>query len=190
MKKILAALVGITVIAALIWYADAQRGAAPASAGDQTPNPYQLEAQDVVLQQMDSNGQVQYEVEAEQIALLPDNGGVMASSLTLYHDPPGTKPGSPQRWTGTAREARLPNDGRIVNLSGAVRARGLPAGARNPILLATEELRFNMDTQEVFADGEVEYTRGSSYFRGRGLKADIETGKVTLELGLDGKISL
>src|SRR5690242_20742889 len=65
-----------------------------AQTADPTQVAYDYEAQDVVLRQMGPDGRLAYQIEAKQITQLPDSGRVIAQSLTLYHDPPGTPIGS------------------------------------------------------------------------------------------------
>jgi LPS export ABC transporter protein LptC len=189
MKKGLLAVL-ILVLAGLVWWGGRQGGTPARTTQQEEPAPaYQFEAQDAVLRQMDAAGQLQFEVEARRIVQLPEAGGLLASDLTLYHDPPGTAAGSPQRWTLKAREGRLPSDGRVVNLRGDVRAEGLPAGFRNLIRVTTDALDFDMDLQEVTVDGEADFISGGYRFRGTGLRVNVDTGVVQLE-SADGKIAL
>jgi LPS export ABC transporter protein LptC len=189
MKKGLLAVL-VLVLAGLVWWGarlDTDRGR---TARREQPEPaYDFEAEGAVMRQMDASGQLQFEVEAERIVQLSREGGSRASGVTLYHDPPGTAAGSPQRWTLTAREGHLPYDGRVINLSGDVHAEGLPAGLRNRIRLTTDALDFDMDGQTVSVEGEADFTSGGYTFRGRGLTADVESGVVQLE-SARGRITL
>ena len=90
----------------------------------------------------------------------------------------------------TADEATLPAESRIVTLTGNVRARSTPPGSRDPLQLEAAELSYDMEKQEVFTDGEVQFTSGGISVRGRGLRVDITEGTVRLESGTDATISL
>jgi len=119
-----------------------------------------------------------------------DAGDIIASRLTLRHDPPGTTPGSPQRWILTAEEARLPAAGGIVTLVGKVRATSTPEGSRVPLQLDAEELSYDMDHQEVIAAGEVKLRRGGITMTGRGMRVNIAADVMTIESGGHGTITL
>jgi len=197
MKKTLLVLLTITVVGGAVWYAINGRDAPPALAdAEDDPERHDFEAQGVVLRQLDAEGRLRYEIEAERILQLRDGGGIVASHLTLRHDPPGTEPDSPQRWVLTADEATLPADGRVASLSGKVRAHSVPAGGGAPLQLETEQLRYDMERQQVSADGRFTLTRGGNQFRGRGLRVDINEdvvniaeGEARIELGSNGTIS-
>jgi len=191
MRKTLVALLMLAVLGGAVWFAMDRRGSPPATAADATAGERNdFEAEGVVLQQLDAEGRLQYEIEAERIVQLRDQGGLVASRLTLRHDPPGTEPGSPQRWVLTADEGTLPPDSRVVTLTGNVRARSTPEGSREPLQLDAGELHYDMERQEVFTEGDVHFTTRGISIRGRGLRVNIADGTVRLESGTDGKISL
>ena len=171
MRKTLPALLMLAVLGGGVWFAMDRRGSQPATAADAT---------DVERNYF----------EAERIVQLRDQGGLIASRLTLRHDPPGTEPGSPQRWVLTADEATLPADGRVVTLKGTIRARTTLAGSTAPVLLEAESLRYDMAQQQVSSDGEIRLTRGGINLRGRGLRVNIPDGVIRLESGTNGTITL
>lgn len=186
-------LVGMLMIAALggaVWYALHGRDAAPAATAGDDPQRHDFEAHGVTLRQLDETGRLKYEIDAESILQLRDGGGIIASRLTLRHDPPGTEPGSPQRWVLTADEATLPADGDMVTLKGTIRARTTLAGSTAPVLLEAESLNYDMAQQQVSSDGEIRLTRGGINLRGRGLRVNIPDGVIRLESGENGTITL
>ncbi len=191
MKRTVLVLLVVAALGGAVWYA-MQGGSTTASnadAGDATARN-DFETQGVVLRQLDAQGRLQFEIEAERIVQLRDGGGIVASRLTLRHDPPGTEPGSPQRWVVTADEATLPPDGRVVTLTGTVRASATPAGGNLPVQLEAESLSYDMARQLVFSSGEVTFRRGGIHLRGRGLSVNIPDGVVRLESGTNGTITL
>jgi LPS export ABC transporter protein LptC len=191
MKRTLLVLLVIAALGGAVWYGMRGGPASPEDAGGTAdPARNDFETQGVVLRQLDAEGRLQYEIEADRIVQLRDGGGIIASRLTLRHDPPGTEPGSPQRWVVTADEATLPPDGRVVTLTGSVRAHTTPAGGNVPLLLEAESLSYDMAQQQVFSDGEISFTRGGIRFRGRGLRVNIPDGVVRLESGTNGTITL
>jgi LPS export ABC transporter protein LptC len=192
MKKSLTALALVAVLGGATWFAmqyRAVRQTETAAAADTLQ--YDFEAEGVVLRQLDAEGRLRYEIEAERIAQLRNAGGIVASRLTLRHDPPGTTPGSPQQWVVTAEEARVPPDGRVVMLSGSVHARSVPAGSNGvAVELLAGELSYDLDAQEVYSSGEVEFIRGGIRLKGKGLRVNIADGVMRLESGIHGTIPL
>jgi LPS export ABC transporter protein LptC len=184
MKKLIVSLAVIGVLAAGIWFALRGTGAAPALAAEEIEGDrFDFEAQQVLMRQMDVRGKLQYEIEADRIVQMPDRGSVQATGLTLRHDPPGTEPGGPNRWTLNAAEGELPADGRIVTLKGDVRAEGVPEGRSLPLRLQTQSLSMDLDSQEIYTDDVVDTVRGSMKMRGKGLRANVATGELSLESG-------
>ncbi len=176
-------LVLLGVAAAALWYGR-MGNREPAAAGGKPAPPqvaYDYRAQDVVLRQMGPDGRLAFEIAAAQITQLPDSGRVIANALTVYHDPPGTPVGGPNRWTLTADEGELPAEGGPVTLSGHVRARGIPVGGRIPMSIETDHLRYDMSTQQLSTDDAVRISWGDNSMQGQMLRANIGTGTVALK---------
>lgn len=169
------------------WLLNGRQGSAPAATAEEPAQvAYNYEARDVVLRQMGPDGRMAFQLEAREITQLPDSGMITARGLTLYHDPPDTEVGGPNRWTLTADSGELPVDGGIVTLTGKVRARGVPSGSRAAMTVATERLRYDMTTQELTSDDVVQLQWRNTSVRGRGLRANIRTGDVALESDVRG----
>jgi LPS export ABC transporter protein LptC len=181
----LMSLLALGAAAFWFWNQKQKEQAQGAQAGDAPQAAYDYEAHNVVMRQMDPNGRLTFQIEARQITQLPDSGRVTALGLTLYHDPPGTPVGGPNRWTLTADRGELPAEGGVVMLSGHVRAHGIPVEGRSALTLTTESLRYDMASQELSSDELVQFSRGSNGIQGegRGLRANIRTGRLELEEG-------
>lgn len=191
MKKTFTALAMIVVLGGAIWFAMNWRSdSIPGDAAADQAIPHDFEAQGVVLRQLDEDGVLLYEIEAERIVRVRDAGDIVASRLTLRHDPPGTTPGSPQRWILTAEEARLPAAGGVVTLVGKVRATSTPEGGRIPLQLDANELTYDMDRQEVYSAGEVTVRRGATTMIGKGMRVNIAADVMKIESGGHGTIIL
>jgi LPS export ABC transporter protein LptC len=190
MKKILPALLLFVAAGAALWFGVLRPdGNSPATAAaDEEGTRYDFEAQGVLLRQMDEKGRLRYEVEADRILQMPDRGQVLATGLILRHDPPGTTPGGPNRWTLRADEGELPADGRVFTLKGAVQADGTPQKRSTPLRVTTSQLSIDLEEQQVFTDEEVQMAFGCSRVRGRALRANIATGEVALESSIHGTI--
>lgn len=181
MKKVLIALLVIVVAGAALWHV--QRGREQQQDRDvpeqQAGPTYDFEASDVVVRQMDADGRLQYELEARRFAQAANEGEVVAEELTIHHDPPGTMPAGPHRWTLTANNAQLPADGRVISLLGDVRARGLPRGRRTPISIVTEQLDYDIGMQEVCSEAEVTIEWGRNRADSSGFCYNINTSNIT-----------
>lgn len=169
--------------AAALWFGSTGRGdgSRTAQPAESSRAAYDYEANDVVLRQMGPDGRLTFQIEARQITQLPDSGRVIAGTLTLYHDPPGTPVGSPHRWTLTADRGELPAEGGVVTLSGKVHARSIPVGALAELKIATDHLRYDMATQELGSDETVRLDWGNRHMRCGAMRANITTGSSALD---------
>ncbi len=169
----------LVAAAAVLWWRTS-RQAEPATSGsdaDAAQVAYDYEAHDVVLRQMGPDGRLQFQIEARQITQLPASGRISAQGLTMYRDPPGTEPGGPNRWTLTADQGDLPAEGGVVTLAGNVRAWGIPVGSRVPVTFVTEHLQYDIATQELRSDDEVQVTWGANTTRTHGLRFNVRTSE-------------
>lgn len=177
----------LAVAAAAFWYGRGEPGGSGAGGSAEPQVAYDYEAHDVVLRQMGPDGRLLYQVEARQITQLPDSGRITAQGLTLYHDPPGTEPGGPNRWTLTADNGELPAAGGVITLDGNVQARGIALGGRTPVTFATARLRYDIGAQELCSDDEVQLTWGGNTMRNQGLCFNFGTNEMS---GMDGNAVL
>jgi LPS export ABC transporter protein LptC len=180
-------------IAALVVVAAYVAGTSPPATGPVKPNEadaaaYAYEAHDVVLRQMDASGVLQYELEAASITQLPRDGQIEAHDLTLHYDPPGKDMDPNHRWTLTAAGAQLPEASDVVKLAGRVKVQGRVPQSPAPILFQAEKLDYNLRTQDLASAAPFELQWGGSQFSGRGLKANIKLGTVSVESDTHGKI--
>jgi LPS export ABC transporter protein LptC len=168
-------------------------GTRPTGTGTAKPNEadaatYAYEAQDVVLRQMDADGALQYEIQAASITQLPRDGAIEAHDLTLHYDPPSQQVDPARRWTLTASGAQLPEGSDVVRLAGSVLVSGRVPQSPAPIRFQTEKLDYNLKTQSLSNDTPFELHWGASRFSGRGLRANIKQGDLTVESQTNGKI--
>jgi LPS export ABC transporter protein LptC len=184
MKTILiAVLLVLAVGAGAFWLSGTNRGTESDQAnGRETPDlTYNYEAREVVVQQMDEAGHLLYQVEAQQIVQLPDNGRIAATGLTMHHDPPGTSTAGPYRWTLTAMSADLPAEGGKVSFQGRVRARGRLQTNNVEVQLSTEQLDYDLDAGVISSDAEVALQWGKGVTgSGRPLRVNIKQGLTEL----------
>lgn len=155
---------------------------------ENTDSAYDYDARDVVVRQMGPDGALQYEVVAKQVTQQPRNGRITASELVMHHDPAGTTPGGPRRWTLTANRADLPETGDVISLQGKVRAQGRIKEAEAPVTMAAEQLDYNLTTQDLASDGVVNLTWAGGSMQGRGLRANIKRGVMGLQSEVHGTL--
>jgi LPS export ABC transporter protein LptC len=181
--RVLATIFVAAVAALGIWVAGTgmRTGGTGIDQSDPAGTAYDYVVRDVVVQQMGPDGTLQYEMSAKQITQQPQNGQITATELVMHRDPPGSPADGPNRWTLRADRADLPSSGGAIALKGDVHAQGRPENARSPISVATEQLDYNLETQDVSIDGQVDFRRGSSELMCDGLRMNITRGTVALE---------
>jgi LPS export ABC transporter protein LptC len=178
-RWLLAAVVVGLVVAAAYVAGTGDQGAERAKPNEADAATYAYEAHDVVVRQMDAQGALQYEIEAASVTQLPRDGAIEAHDLTLHYDPPG-KADPSRRWTLTAASAQLPEASDVVKLAGHVLVQGRVAQSPAPIPFQSEKLDYNLAVlRRAHAVGQ---------FTGRGLKANIKLGTVSVESSTNGKI--
>jgi LPS export ABC transporter protein LptC len=188
MKKTLAALLIVAAVGAAVWVGKVRRAPPQAAAAAETPEDrYTFEAQGVVLRQLDAEGKLKYEIEAEHIVQMAD-GDVEATKLTFHHQPQVRQRPTPQRWILTAEAGTFPAVGNIVYLKGQARAQGIRTG-RPPLLITATGLNYDLEKEVACATGNVEFRDEGMYFRSQGACMNIATGTLNVESG-NGKISL
>jgi LPS export ABC transporter protein LptC len=156
---------------------------------ESTDAAYDYDARDVVVRQMGPDGALQYELVAKQVTQQPRNGRITASELVMHHDPAGTTPGGPRRWTLTADRADLPEAGDVISLQGKVRAQGRLKDAAAPVTMVAERLDYNLTTQDLSSDQKVDLAWAGGRLQGRGLSANIKSGDVALQFEVHGTLA-
>lgn len=183
MKKVLLSLLLLAAAGAATWHVlrDGPSRRQDARQEAESAREYDFEARDVVVRQMGPDGRLQYELEARRFAQSANAGEVMAEDLTIHHDPPGTIPGGPHRWTLTAAGALLPAESQVINLHGNVRASGLPRGRRTPMRISSEALAYDLAAQEVSSDANVLIEWGGIRSESQGFTFNINTAELQLQ---------
>ena len=146
------------------------------AAADKTESPtsgYDYSASDVTMQQMGPDGALQYTLEAKRIAQQPQTGTILAENLVIHSaQDAGTAP----HWTLSADQADLPDSGDVINLRGKVRAEVLPGSTRTTMTVNTEQISYNLKSQDLIADKPVDFTRGNMKAQCKDLRTNIKLG--------------
>lgn len=173
------AVVGLIVAGAYVAGSGTRNDTGPADPNEADAAAYNFEASTVVVRQMDAAGRVQYQVNAAHVTQLPSDGAVTASDLTMHYDPPQAPTDGSQRWTLTAQSARLPESSDIIQLQGRVRVKGKPEGSESPATFLTEQLDYDIATQDISTAAPVEMQWGGTRLKAdKGLRSNIRRGTV------------
>lgn len=182
------AVVGLIIAGAYFAGISQQARTATTKPNDADTAAYDYEANTVTVRQMDASGQLQYELQAQHIAQLPQNGAVTASMLTMHYDPPGQHDES-RRWKLTADSAQLPENGDVVALKGHVLARGRPSKSPAVMTFSANSFNYNLKTQVLITRDDFRADWAGNRFSGRGLEANIEQGTIEkVESNANGQI--
>ena len=188
--RVLATIFVVVVAALGIWVASTgmRTGGSGGANSDTAATAYDYVVRDVVVQQMGPDGTLQYEMSAKQITQQPENGHITATELVMHRDPPGSPPDGPDRWTLRADRADLPEPGGAVTLTGKVRGQGRLQNSRATVSLATEELTYNLQTQEVSTRRPVDITWGGTSFQSGDAYVNIKSGVIKVDSEAHGTL--
>jgi LPS export ABC transporter protein LptC len=151
---------------------------------------YNFVAHDVIVRQTGSDGKLQYRLEAERVEQRPEDKQISATNLTAHYDAPNAQADlAANNWKLTADHAMLPDDGKLLQLRGAVRVTGQPPASSAPVTLATNSLDYDMQTQEITSHEIVDVQMGEQRLQGTGLQANIRLGTLRLETQVHGDIT-
>jgi LPS export ABC transporter protein LptC len=184
------ALVGLIIAAAYLSGTSQQARTETGRPNEADAAAYDFEANTVTVRQMDENGRLQYEVEAQHVTQLPQNGAVMANKLTMHYDRPGSANDGSRRWNLTADSAQLPESGDIVALKGNVVVRGRLSPSAGAMTFTTNSLDYNLKTQDLRNDVLFRLDWPGGYITGEGLRANIKRGTIdSVESDTNGQIT-
>jgi LPS export ABC transporter protein LptC len=188
-------LMGVAAIAVLaLAFVLGRGGSTPGAAAirEETATfKYNFVAHDVLVRQTGSDGKLQYRLEAERVEQRPEDNQISATNLTAHYESPDAKadPADASHWKLTADHATLPDDGKLLQLRGAVRVTGQPPTASAPVTIATNSLDYDMQTQEITSHELVDMRMGAQRLQGLGLQANIRLSTLRLETQVHGDIT-
>jgi LPS export ABC transporter protein LptC len=172
---VLAALAGLGLLYAML----TDRGREePAAANAEERRGYYLS--DATLTEMGADGQPRLAVRAKQIEQQLADESVRLETLKLDY-----RTESDGLWTVTADAGRMPPDRGSLLLSGNVVVQSRDS-ARGPEV-HSETLAYDTRTNTISTSDIVNIRFGHNDLRGRGLEADLNTGKLRLESNVDGR---
>ena len=171
------ALVGL-IVAAAYFTGTSQQARTEAAKPNESAAAYDYEANTVTVRQMDESGRLQYQIEAEHVTQLPQNGAVMASKLTMHYDPAGSANDETRRWKLTADSAQLPQNSELVTLQGHVVVRGRPSPTAGTMTFTFDNVDYNLKTQYLSTKERFAVDWPGGRVSGVGLLANIKQGTI------------
>ena len=168
----------LALVAAIVQWRVVDREA-PAAADEVTRPGYFMTGVD--LEEFGADGRLRIALQSISANEDPANGLVRLSEVAVdYHAPTG------QLWHLTSEEARVPPGGRTVEFEGNVRLRGRPGAAAGAAELHTARLALDTVEERATTKSPVELAFGSHRMRALGMQADLQSGTVKLESGVNG----
>lgn len=135
---------------------------------------------DATLTEMGPDGAPRIVVRARNIEQQLSDQSVLLSDLKLDY-----RTDSNQRWAVTADSGRMPPDRTSLLLSGDVVVASLDS--RDGPVVHTNTLSYNTITNLIQTSDMVSIRFGANDLRGRGLRANLNTGTLQLESSINGR---
>lgn len=132
----------------------------------------------------DEEGRVAYRIVAERLEELPDRELLELSGVEVDY-----RPADGQPWRISATRASAPKDGSELDLEGSVELRSEPGDGSEPVVIATDALRFVMDTSSAESDQPVRISVGDWRLDAVGLRTHLKGDTLQLESEVHGKFS-
>ena len=156
-------------------------------------------ARDAEVIETGYDGRERYRLRAKTIRQQSEAGVIDIEHLEMdYH--PGAQPrvAGESTPTGTAASevwhlksdrGQVRANGDDVQLTGNVRVTGPAPGSGEPLTLNTESMRINTPTEFIETEEPVVMRWSGHELRGRGMKADLKAGTLSLESDVHGKFT-
>jgi LPS export ABC transporter protein LptC len=132
----------------------------------------------------DEEGRVAYRILAERLEELPARELLELAGVEIEYRPVDSQP-----WRMSANSATAPKDASQLDLVGSVELRNEPAPGDEPLLIATETLRFLPDTSSVESDQPVQIRIGDWQLDAIGIRTHLKGDTLELESKVHGRFS-
>ena len=136
------------------------------------------------LIQTGDDGRPLFRLEAERIAQPAPQGLIFLTDPMLQYQPAGGNP-----WVVTATRGELPQTARSAELAGAVHAEGKPIGSNEVLRIDTDVLHVDMTNQLATTTDPVRINWADRLLRGRGMRADLLNGRLSLFADVSGVLA-
>jgi len=184
LPRLLFALLAMTVLATVLYF-EQPGGSANGTAGNEAavaePGYVALDAQ---LVQTGEDGRPLYRLDASRVEQPAPLGTIFLTNPRLDYRPP-----QGNAWTLTALHGELPQSARTADLHGDVRAAGRPQNSEQLMQIQTDDLHVDMEQQVATTDDTVSVTWGADRLQGRGMQANLKSGRLLLQRNVSGVLS-
>jgi LPS export ABC transporter protein LptC len=130
------------------------------------------------------DGRALFRLEADRIAQPTPQGLIFLTDPMLQYQPEGGNP-----WVVTATRGELPQTASSAELEGAVHAEGKPLGSNDVMRIDTEALHLDMASRLATSSEPVRINWADRLLRGRGMRADLLNGKLSLSADVSGVLA-
>ena len=171
----------MTVLVALIYLQQSASNSNENASTESTSEARGYAALNARLIETGDDGHPLYQLTAKRIEQpLADGEIEMVAPHLVYQPDHGSA------WQLTAQHGRLPQDAHSADLDGNVHAEGQPAGSKSLLQLDTQRLHLDMQQQLATSADEVHVLWSGSSLKGRGLRADLRSGRLQLQAKVSG----
>ena len=178
--RIFAVLVFVVVIGGTIVFGGQQNEVTAQTVVEEPRDPGYA-ARNAKLVQTGPDGRPLYTVNAEVIRQQPDDNTVELEQATL-----GLYDANGSLWTARGEHGEVGQNSGIVELDDNVHVEGTPAGTQQPAELVTDRLFFDTNTKIATSKDPVTLTWSGQQIKGKGLRANLNDGRVQLESTVHG----
>ncbi|MGH8140904.1 MAG: LPS export ABC transporter periplasmic protein LptC [Steroidobacteraceae bacterium] len=172
------ALVGLGVLLYLQQPRTSSSVAAAAQAANPEPGFTAIGAE---LIETGDDGKPLYRLDADKISQPSPDGMIYLTAPILHYQPPDANP-----WVLTARQGQLPQSAHSADLSGAVHAQGKPQGSSDLLIFDTDSVHLDMQQRLATTPAVVHVHWADRLLRGRGMRANLNSGQLQLSRDVSG----
>ncbi|HEU5399025.1 MAG TPA: LPS export ABC transporter periplasmic protein LptC [Gammaproteobacteria bacterium] len=130
---------------------------------------------DATITNLDVRGRPASELSAPRMVHHPDDDSVEVFDPRMRYFAAGDPP-----WFAQADHALEPSGGKLVYLDGHVEMRRPDANGGPPLIIDTEHMTMNLDTNIASTDDPVQMTKGVSHMTGVGMDAYMQDNRLVL----------
>jgi LPS export ABC transporter protein LptC len=173
--RVLFALAAVAILSALLYFQDSDGNGSDSGSTDALAAEPGYTATRARLVETGADGIALYRLDADRIEQPQPQGTIFLTEPKLDYQPQAGN-----RWTVVAEHGQMPEDAHTAELSGNVRAQGLPTGADAVMHIDTEELHLDMVQQLATSPVTVRVDWGGNRLNGHGMRADLKNYRLQL----------
>lgn len=164
------------------WYFSREPAAPGLIADDGPERPLGYYLRDAAITVLDVDGGVLYEISAAAIEERPEHNDTILSRVYVRYSPRTDVP-----WEVSAESGVIPNDERVIELTGAVELSSIPDGRSERTVIRAPHLRFAPDDFLATTDASVSLLVGDERLDAVGMSANLQDDHLELESSVHGQ---